>query len=168
DSPRPPVPLDRVLAASFFDLKRPQERLVFREGEPAGAGNFYPAPECGPPPPGFSVMRSGGLGSGQCTYSDTLSPVQLTPLTAPESAAMSCRRTSGGGRGQIRDAEEDDGPDDGPTPESFCLSREIWAYVRTGTCSDVTFFALKGCREDPFCEEPDWDYTQTPPTWWPC
>lgn len=32
EEPAPALPTDRVLAASFFNLKRPQQRLVFREG----------------------------------------------------------------------------------------------------------------------------------------
>jgi hypothetical protein len=27
---------------------------------------------------------------------------------------------------------------------------------------------LRGCREDPTCAVPDWDFTAHPPQWWPC
>jgi hypothetical protein len=35
-------------------------------------------------------------------------------------------------------------------------------------CKGLTHYTLRGCREDPACAVPDWDFTATPPAWWPC
>jgi hypothetical protein len=35
-------------------------------------------------------------------------------------------------------------------------------------CKGLTHYTLRGCRENVACPVPDWDYTATPPAWWPC
>lgn len=41
-----------------------------------------------------------------------------------------------------------------------------------GQCHNVTHWILKGCRTDPNCSAPEWDFSPTSsnptPTWWPC
>ena len=36
------------------------------------------------------------------------------------------------------------------------------------TCRTVTHFVLRGCDEEPDCENPEWDRTESAPDWWPC
>jgi hypothetical protein len=35
-------------------------------------------------------------------------------------------------------------------------------------CKGLTHYTLRGCREDVNCPIPDWDFTASPPAWWPC
>ncbi|HXU06767.1 MAG TPA: hypothetical protein VN903_37695 [Polyangia bacterium] len=34
-------------------------------------------------------------------------------------------------------------------------------------CKGLTHYTLRGCREDVNCPIPDWDFTASPPAWWP-
>jgi len=38
----------------------------------------------------------------------------------------------------------------------------------TDQCEGLTHYTLRGCREDVNCAIPDWDFTASPPAWWPC
>ena len=38
----------------------------------------------------------------------------------------------------------------------------------TDQCKGLTHYTLRGCREDVNCAIPDWDFTASPPAWWPC
>ncbi len=35
-------------------------------------------------------------------------------------------------------------------------------------CKGLTHYTLRGCREDVNCPIPEWDFTASPPAWWPC
>jgi hypothetical protein len=35
-------------------------------------------------------------------------------------------------------------------------------------CKGLTHYTLRGCREDVNCPIPEWDFTGSPPAWWPC
>jgi hypothetical protein len=35
-------------------------------------------------------------------------------------------------------------------------------------CKGLTYYTLRGCREDVSCAVPDWDFTANPPYWWTC
>lgn len=35
-------------------------------------------------------------------------------------------------------------------------------------CQGLTHYTLRGCRENVACAIPDWDFTASPPAWWPC
>ena len=35
-------------------------------------------------------------------------------------------------------------------------------------CRSLTHYVLRGCREDPTCDVPEWDFTMAPPRWWQC
>jgi hypothetical protein len=35
-------------------------------------------------------------------------------------------------------------------------------------CKGLTHYTLRGCREDVNCALPEWDFTASPPAWWPC
>jgi hypothetical protein len=38
----------------------------------------------------------------------------------------------------------------------------------TDQCKGLTHYTLRGCFEDVNCAIPDWDFTASPPAWWPC
>lgn len=60
---------------------------------------------------------------------------------------------SGGGGG---------GSGDGPSAE------ELLVPYPTESCPALRHYILRGCRNDPSCEVPEWDLTDHPPAWWPC
>ena len=35
-------------------------------------------------------------------------------------------------------------------------------------CKGLTHYTLRGCRNDVNCALPQWDFTASPPAWWPC
>lgn len=35
-------------------------------------------------------------------------------------------------------------------------------------CKGLTHYTLRGCFEDVNCAIPEWDFTASPPAWWPC
>ena len=78
-----------------------------------------------------------------------------------------------------------------PTDPPFDLTKRIWAcasFPRLGSeapvtsagkqlvvasssadpCLSTMHYTLRGCDNDPFCTTPSWDFTDNPPTWWPC
>ncbi|MFN7134186.1 MAG: hypothetical protein ACK4N5_19055, partial [Myxococcales bacterium] len=166
----PLADVDRVIAASFYDLQRPQDRLVFREGEQVDASGFYPAPECAPPPPGFSVLRSDGLGSGSCRVADVRQPLKMLPVSQAEGMQLLCRRVylGGGQQAWAVQPHPDMVPPGRPPDKSFCLAPDVWVELSEGECPTPIFYTLKGCWEDPFCPEPQWNFENPRPEWWPC
>lgn len=38
----------------------------------------------------------------------------------------------------------------------------------TDRCMGLTHYTLRGCRNNVACAVPQWDYTASPPPWWPC
>ena len=43
----------------------------------------------------------------------------------------------------------------------------IVAYAET-SCPALRHYTLRGCRNDPNCEIPQWNLSGSPPDWWPC
>jgi hypothetical protein len=50
------------------------------------------------------------------------------------------------------------------------ITQLILAPKKTEACRRVKHYTLFGCFARSFdeCKEPDWDFRQTPPAWWPC
>jgi len=166
--PPPPEP-DHVVAATFYSLHAPQVRVVFREGGFVADSNFYPITGCPAPPPGFSILRAppytgAPAPEGACAYVAADATVEVPALTTAEGDAFLCRTIPRGFRF--------DEPVPGQPPAkgivTACLAHEVLAVVPQGLCPRLGAYVLKGCREDPFCQTPDWDRTKSPPTWWPC
>jgi hypothetical protein len=162
----PPIQPDLIVAASFATLRSEQTRVTFREGDFVEASKFYPAPGCDAPLPGFSYFTMPALGeSGACTSRAPDEPLDIAPLAAAERPGVMCRPL-GQSPGSAR-PEESCPPPEGDTP--VCLSRELLVSLRTSfSCPEMTIYSLKGCDTDPYCTNPEWDDTATPPTWWPC
>lgn len=165
---------DMVVAASFSSLRRAQERVVFREGGFVEGSNFYPAPGCPDPPPAFSVLDApaysdAGAVPGTCTTTGFGAPIEVPALTTDEAIALECRTVQQGIG--VREATDNRNPfrtGRGPAPQTVCLSHELLAVITPGVCPTFSALALKGCRVDPFCTNPEWDDTAHPPSWWPC
>ncbi len=170
----PPLPgedaptLDQIVAASFYNLNSPQQRLVFREGEFDAASYFYPVPECPTPPKGFSVLKTQGMGiAGGCTIAGLEEPIELQSIVDVDDR-FGCR-VSYLGSGTI---SQHPPPDEqmGLPPNAVCIDAETLMdpHPRAGNCVDAGFFRLKGCWSNPYCEETEWDLTSEKPSWWPC
>lgn len=190
-------PRDRVYGASFVSMTRPDRRVAFREGGFDELSAFYPRSGCPPPPPGFSVLDTGGFtpeealaailrgelppqDPDQCGTSGLEETVVEVPLVAPDEVqGVACRVRGENGSTRYRE----------PPETSPDLAGQAWAcagfpsfpgedpvpgvqFVIAAppeqTCVTVTHFTLRGCDEEPDCASPEWDRTDSPPDWWPC
>lgn len=172
---------DLALAASFFRLDEPQQRVAFREGGWDEESLFYPAKGCAAPPVGFSALTTPGLkdfsldpAPGECTSASldaaTIEPVALPPGEAKGLACRSINRARVRQPGLVPPSEEENeqGGYHGLVGEQVCLDAETLAIVSEGDCPTITVMPLSGCRQNLVCQEPDWDFTKQPPPWWPC
>jgi len=195
--PGPDAVLDRVYGASFLTMTRPDLRIGFREGEFDDDAAFYPRSGCEAPPPGFSVLGAGGFTAEEavaavlrgelpredpasCSTAALDDTVVRIPLEAPDAVSeVACQDSDGRGT-----------PDYHEVDEEVDLSRRTWAcaglpmfpgqesrgdavqLVMAGlpgdVCRGVTHFVLRGCSDDPLCEDPEFDFSDHPPAWWPC
>jgi hypothetical protein len=159
---------DLIVAATFHKLTADQQRVVFREGDFVEDSSFYPAPGCGVPPPGFSILAApphsdAPAPSGACAFGPVTSPVEVPPVNEVEALAFMCRPVQGSEHVLRPEREHPAG-----ARNPVCLSPDLLASIRTGTCWRLEAYALKGCDHDPFCTRPEWDSTASPPSWWPC
>ena len=166
---------DDIVAASFYTLKARQERLAFREGGFVENTNFYPAPGCTDPPQGFSLMSAPSYdspGGGGCTFAAASDAVNVAAIAPADAQAFACRLAQS--QRPLEDANTVDDPTQnlgpgGLGPQLVCLSHDDLAIVISGPqCPAMHAIALKGCADDPFCLNPEWDDTSNPPSWWPC
>lgn len=165
---------DTIVGATFFSLRDAQARITFREGGFVEGSNFYPDPGCPDPPPGFSVLDApaysdAGAPPGTCSTTGFDAPIEVPPLTNAQSLALACgmvQQSIG-----VREATSNRNPNRGggsSQQQQVCLSHEILVRITPGICPTFNALALKGCRADPFCLNPEWDDTANPPSWWPC
>jgi hypothetical protein len=181
DDHETPKLADLALAASFFRLDEPQQRVAFREGGWDEESLFYPPKGCAAPPVGFSALTTPGLkplsldpAPGECTSASldatTIEPV---PLSLNEAKGLACRSIN---RAQVRqpglvppgEEENEQGDHHGLVGKQVCLDAETLAIVGEGDCPTITVMPLSGCRQNLVCQKPDWDFTKQPPPWWPC
>jgi hypothetical protein len=189
--------MDVVYGASFWTMTAPDRRAAYHEGGPV-SGAFYPRMGCDPLGPGFSVVGAGGFSEavgrdaalkGQLPPEEpagcfaatpdatTIDVIAQAPATVEE---VSCdERTQDS---SIRYREPPDSKPDLsdrlaacahlPTFDTGSQPSTLIQLVVTGRatdrCKGLTHYTLRGCRENVNCQVPDWDFTATPPTWWPC
>jgi hypothetical protein len=181
DDREPPKLADLALAASFFRLDMPQQRVAFREGGWDEGSLFYPAKGCAAPPVGFSALTTPGLkplslepAPGECTSASLdAAVIEPVPIAADEAKGLACRSIN---RARVRrpglvppsEEEDEQGRYHGLVGKQVCLDAETLAIVSEGDCPTITVMPLSGCRENLVCQEPDWDLTKQPPPWWPC
>jgi len=187
---------DIVYGASFVTMTAPDQRVVFREGAFYDTG-FYPRSGCPHPRPGFSVVHAGGFSGdaalmnpgslppedpASCTAdgeSDPIINVALQPPASVEEVSCVQRRddssvryrepppdmpelTSGGRVHACAHLPTFDAPTQGGLIQLVVSGRS------SDRCKGLTHYTLRGCRENVSCPVPDWDFTATPPAWWPC
>ncbi len=83
------------------------------------------------------------------------------PLGAAGSGILGAAGLPGNGK-----PAGDGGAADGDVPESKGDDL-VFAYP-LDSCPALRHFTLRGCRNDPRCEVPEWDLSENPPSWWPC
>jgi hypothetical protein len=188
---------DIVYGASFLTMTAPDQRIAFREGAFVSGAAFYPRSGCGAPPPQFSVLAAGGFSAADAvaaTAAGRLPPED--PATCSESAPeaalirvplddptkvreVGCLERTDDSSIRYREPPSDK-PDltdrltacaHLPSFDAGHQSQLIQLVVSgrsTDRCRSLTHYTLRGCRENVDCPVPDWDYTATPPAWWPC
>lgn len=48
------------------------------------------------------------------------------------------------------------------------IMQVVVASVPSAPCKYISHWILRGCENDARCENPEWDQTEHPPSWWPC
>jgi hypothetical protein len=185
---------DLVYGASMISMTLPDQRVAYREGAFLQSA-FYPRAGCSDPPPAFSLLSAGGFTAqaaiaatvaGTLPQEDPASCAAQAPADTTVSFALQppaqlaeLRCTERSNDSSVRYREPDmDAPDLTNrtiacvhTP-SFGAPSDTIELVITGTpddsCTGLTHYILKGCREGPDCGSPDWDHSTAPPSWWPC
>lgn len=195
--PGPDAVLDLVYGASFLTMTRPDQRIGFREGDFDARAAFYPRSGCEEPARGFSVLGAGGFTEEEavaavlrgelppedpasCSGAPLDTAVVSVPLEAPDAVReVACEDSDGRGY-----------PDYHEASDFVDISQRTWAcaglprfpgeesagdvvqLVMAGppgdVCRGVTHFVLRGCSDDPLCEQPEFDFSGSPPDWWPC
>jgi hypothetical protein len=189
---------DVVVGASFITQQLPDQRVAYREGafissgfyprvgcgDPSAAFSILAAS-------GFSEQEAiDATIAGMLPQEDDPSQcVQRAPASGPVTfafgsatndralAELACteRRTDS----TVRYREPDvDAPDFTGRVQacvhspSFGAPSDTVELIVTGrsgdSCTGLTHYILKGCREGPDCGTPDWDHSLAPPPWWPC
>jgi hypothetical protein len=189
---------DVVYGASFVTMTAPDQRVAFREGMFNFGSAFYPRSGCDPPPQQqFSILSAGGFSAAAglaSAVAGTLPPED--PATCAEAAPgdaivdiglqapadvreVSCLERTSDSSARYREPPTDSPDMSGrmtacahlPSFDAGNQSSLIQLVV-TGRpqdrCKGLTHYTLRGCRENVACPVPDWDYTATPPAWWPC
>jgi hypothetical protein len=187
---------DVIYGASFLTMTAFDQRVAFREGDFI-ASAFYPRSGCPDPAKMFSVIHAGGFSAADglasavtgvlppedpasCTAAGESDPVINVTLQPPALAQeVSCDQPRNDSSVRYREPPTDAPNFDGrvtacahlPSFEAGSQSSLIQLVVsgRSGDrCKGLTHYTLRGCRENVACPVPDWDFTATPPAWWPC
>jgi len=189
---------DIVYGASFVAMTEPDVRIAFREGRFNDGAAFYPRSGCGAPMPGFSIVAAGGFSATDALAAaaagrlpaqdpatcaerypdDTVVPIPLRPPEEVSEVRCAQRRASG----RVRYRQPPAGSIDFAGRTWACASIpsfgggstagivQLLVSTRAGEpCKGLTHYTLRGCDEGELeCAIPEWDFTATPPSWWPC
>jgi hypothetical protein len=173
DDSEPQQLADLALAASFVSLAKPQQRVAFREAGWVAGSLFYPTLGCSAvPPQGFSIFLADRFpGSINCSSVGLDTLIEAAPLTEAEAVGLACRTLNAAPVRMPKDREPGSPSDPGGNPATeICLDPQTLAHIvnRNGPCPIVAVYPLAGCRTDLFCDSPEWDLRDNPPSWWPC
>ncbi len=149
-------------------------------------------------PDGFSVLSAGGFSydagiasvlSGMLPLEDSAScasgsPADTTITFAVQSPAVAeeagCMERTDDSSTRYRQPPFDKAPDFtdrmtvcAPLPsfdsgDQPNLIQLVVSGRPTDRCKGLTHYTLRGCRNNVACQVPQWDYTASPPPWWPC
>jgi hypothetical protein len=189
---------DIIYGASFLTMTAPDQRIAYREGAFDARSAFYPRAGCDPPLPGFSVLAAGGFSaeaalvallSGGLPQEDpstcaVSAPAETTIAIAARAPAdvqeVGCEERTDDSSVRYREPPPS-APDLAsrvvacarlPTFDTGGAASELMQLVVSGRaterCKGLTHYTLRGCFEDVNCAIPEWDFTASPPAWWPC
>jgi len=96
----------------------------------------------------FYVDQAGFVDDHDHVVNDAMRFVQLTPRGSGCSIAIGTGLTD-------------------LTPGSAQVQLVVSSRV-SERCKGLTHYTLRGCFEDVNCAMPEWDFTASPPDWWPC
>ena len=190
-----PDSVDVVYGASFVTMTAPDQRVAYREGAFLQTA-FYPRSGCADPPPAFSIASAGGFTAASgiaAAFAGTLPPEDPASCgeSAPDATTVSFAVESGAQETSCVERTSDSSiryrqpPDDAPdftNRTTACahlpsfdagsqsgLIQLVVSGRTTDRCMGLTHYTLLGCDDGTVdCGVPDWDYTATPPSWWPC
>jgi hypothetical protein len=196
--PLAPDPSDVIYGASFVTMTAHDRRVAYREGGFDATRWFYPRAGCAAPPPGFSVVDTGGFtpteafialatqqlpgedDPGMCSDSlpeQTSVDIPVRPPAAVQQVGCDARDEQGLTT-YLRPPSVK--PDTAgrveacanvpPSPLTPALSRIQWVVSGRSTdrCKGLTHYALRGCYSSASCTVPNWDDNAAPPPWWTC
>ena len=188
---------DIVYGASFLTMTAPDQRIGYLEGSFTRSA-FYPRAGCDDPAPGFSVLSAGGFSyadgiasivagtlpseaPASCAGSKPPDATIMFSVQSPATAQeASCNEVTDDSSTRYRQPPFDKAPDlsgrvtacahlpsfdAGDQPNLIQL---VVSGRSTDRCKGLTHYTLRGCRNDVACQVPQWDYTASPPAWWPC
>ncbi len=188
---------DVIYGASFVTMTAPDQRVAYREGAFNKFGAFYPRSGCDDPQRGFSVVGAGGFPreaglasaiAGQLPPEDPSACTQAAPPDAVIDVALQvsadvrevgCIERADDSSTRYREPPTDAPDFSGrlkacahlPSFDAGSQSTLIQLVISgrdSDRCMGLTHYTLRGCRESVSCPVPDWDFTATPPAWWPC
>lgn len=189
---------DVVYGASFVTMTAPDRRIAYREGAFLPSFFYPRAGCDDPPPgfsivsaggftaaAGVAATVAGQLPAETSCTPPTASPPDQTVVDIAAQAPadvdeVSCDEASADGSIRYREPPASSPNftgrvlacahlptfDTGSQPSA--LIQLVVSGRATDRCKGLTHYTLRGCREDVNCTVPDWDFTATPPAWWPC
>lgn len=167
--PRATESVDTILASGIPTDANRRDLVVYREGElsPLWKLFAYPPYGCPEPPQGFSILtREYHAAEG---YSCTVRPAAeaVIPVHFEDSERqrqLICE--------PYFDIDTSTKPVEPPPPdrEVTCHFHDTLEYIVDPSwyCKYKQFLELAGCEAYYGCVDPEWDYTDNPPAWWPC
>lgn len=183
--------VDVGYGASFSSMTRPDTRIAFRHGAFDEHSAYYPRRGCAPPDEGYSLVSAGGFTLEQAVdaqargelplqdpatchrdpidrevvvelrpaaevadvgcpvFAYTYSPAPPFLFPGRDHAVTACTSVPDHGTGQGRGRYQ-----------------VLITDNSLRTCKHVQHYLLRGCFEDPFCGDPEWE--EPAPDWWPC
>lgn len=188
---------DVVYGASFVTMTAADQRVSYLEGSFTASG-FYPRNGCAGPMGGFRIVGAGGFSAADAIAAAVAGQVPLVPedpqacTQGPSDTEVpiavqdhrlvqevSCVQRANDSSVRYREPPSDAPDFNGRTTacahlpffdakNQSSLIQLVVSGRPTDRCMGLTHYTLRGCRENVACPVPDWDFTATPPAWWPC
>jgi hypothetical protein len=116
------------------------------------------------------LQRLQELGCGSNGVQGGFVEYEAPPADAPdEGRALACAPVADVSSLQPDQTPPDREPGEGEAAEPRApILHAVLAGPADARCKSVTHWLLRGCEDDPRCENPEWDFTANPPEWWPC
>jgi hypothetical protein len=177
-------------------MTAPDQRVSYLEGFFTRSA-FYPRSGCDDPSPGFAILSAGGfsydaglasIASGALPAEDPASCANAKPMDATisfdvqspsDAEEAGCMERVDDSSTRYRQPPFDNAPDltgrltaCAPLPsfdagDQTGLVQLVVSGRPTDRCKGLTHYTLRGCRNNVSCSVPQWDYTASPPPWWP-